>query len=72
MRVIHGPEINLTARRVEWATARFPKELGLPHSIHGIGPSRMYHTTGLDKSEILDLCEMVHREAVSPRSGGTG
>ena len=25
----------------------------------------MYHTTGLDKSEILDLCEMVHREAVA-------
>ena len=25
----------------------------------------MYHITGLDKSEILDLCEMVHREAVA-------
>jgi hypothetical protein len=24
----------------------------------------MYRTTGLDKAEILDLCEMVHREAV--------
>ena len=24
----------------------------------------MYHTTGLDKAEILDLCEMIHREAV--------
>src|SRR5829696_1743394 len=23
----------------------------------------MYYTTGLDKAEILDLCEMVHREA---------
>src|SRR5919107_887236 len=23
----------------------------------------MYHTTGLDKAEILDLCEMIHREA---------
>lgn len=23
----------------------------------------MYHTTGLDKAEILDLCEIVHREA---------
>jgi hypothetical protein len=25
----------------------------------------MYHTTGLDKAEILDLCEMIHREAVA-------
>jgi hypothetical protein len=25
----------------------------------------MYHTTGLDKAEILDLCEIVHREAVA-------
>jgi DDE superfamily endonuclease len=25
----------------------------------------MYHTTGLSKAEILDLCEMVHREAVA-------
>ena len=24
----------------------------------------MYHTTGLDKAEILDLCEMIHRDAV--------
>ena len=23
----------------------------------------MYHTTGLDKAEILDLCEMIHRDA---------
>lgn len=26
----------------------------------------MYHTTGLDKAEILDLCEMIHREVVAP------
>jgi hypothetical protein len=25
----------------------------------------MYHTTGLDKAEILDLCEMIHQESVS-------
>jgi DDE superfamily endonuclease/Helix-turn-helix of DDE superfamily endonuclease len=25
----------------------------------------MYHTTGLDKAEILDLCELVHREVVA-------
>ena len=25
----------------------------------------MYHTTGLYKAEILDLCEMVHREAAA-------
>jgi hypothetical protein len=25
----------------------------------------MYHTTGLDKAEILGLCEMIHREAVA-------
>ena len=25
----------------------------------------MYHTTGLDKAEILDLCEMIHRDAVA-------
>ena len=25
----------------------------------------MYHTTGLYKAEILDLCEMIHREAVA-------
>ncbi|HEX8760423.1 MAG TPA: transposase, partial [Pseudonocardiaceae bacterium] len=23
----------------------------------------MYHTTGLHKAEILDLCEMIHKEA---------
>jgi len=27
----------------------------------------MYHTTGLEKAEILDLCELVHREAGSKR-----
>jgi hypothetical protein len=27
----------------------------------------MYHTTGLNKAEILDLCEMVHREAVADK-----
>ena len=25
----------------------------------------MYHTTGLEKAEILDLCEMIHREAAA-------
>ena len=25
----------------------------------------MYHTTGLDKAEILDLCEMIHRDAAA-------
>ena len=25
----------------------------------------MYHTTGLDKAQILDLCEMIHQESVS-------
>lgn len=25
----------------------------------------MYHTTGLDKAEILDLCEMIYREVVA-------
>ena len=25
----------------------------------------MYHTTGFDKAEILDLCELVHREALA-------
>ncbi len=24
----------------------------------------MYHTTGLDKAEVLDLCEMIHQESV--------
>ena len=28
----------------------------------------MYHTTGLDKAEILDLCEMIHQESVSRRT----
>ena len=25
----------------------------------------MYHTTGLDKAEILGLCEMIHEEAIA-------
>jgi len=25
----------------------------------------MYHTTGLDKAEILDLCEMINRDATA-------
>jgi Helix-turn-helix of DDE superfamily endonuclease len=25
----------------------------------------MYHTTGLDKAEILDLCEIIHRDAAA-------
>jgi hypothetical protein len=29
----------------------------------------MYHTTGLDRAEILDLCEMIHREAVAEERG---
>ena len=29
----------------------------------------MYHTTGLDEAEILDLCEMIHREAVDDERG---
>jgi hypothetical protein len=27
------------------------------------GPVDLYYTTGLHKAEILDLCEMIHREA---------
>jgi hypothetical protein len=25
----------------------------------------MYHTTGLDKTEIVDLCAMIHRESAA-------
>jgi len=27
----------------------------------------LYHTTGLHKAEILDLCEMIHKEATEDR-----
>jgi hypothetical protein len=27
----------------------------------------MYHSTGLDKAEILDLCERIHRDAATAK-----
>jgi hypothetical protein len=49
---------------------RFPKGLGLPHSIHQETGHRMNHTTGLDRDEVIDLCVLINsteRERSTPK-----
>jgi hypothetical protein len=43
----------------------FHGRIGLPHSIERERAVDLYHTTGLHASEILDLCELIHREATA-------
>ena len=47
-----------------------PERIGLPHSIQGNEPSRMYHTTGFSKDEIVDLCVMIHAAESEPGING--
>lgn len=47
-------------------TVRFSKELGCQTQFERNGPSRMYHTTGLTKDEIIDLCTMVRSAELEP------
>src|ERR1039457_519235 len=43
----------------------FPERIGLRHSIQRNEPC-VYHTTGLSRDEIVELCALVHAAEVEP------
>ena len=43
----------------------FPERIGLPHSIQRNEPC-VYHTTGLSRGEIVELCALVHAAEIEP------
>ena len=52
-------------RRACMKEGSFPERIGLPHSIQRNEPC-VYHTTGLSRDDIVELCAMIHSAEIGP------